>query len=239
MSAFRFKRFSVNNDRAAMKVGTDTVLLGAAVSLQEPDRCVLDAGTGTGTVALMLAQRYSDMGCTPDITGIDIDIPSAEEARDNFASSPWSRNLRAEATALQKYRPAGPIDLVVSNPPYFDSSLQAPDERRNIARHAVENSMAWRDLITFAADHLSDNGRLAVILPSDQEKAMLRCARSFGLYPVRITRFRTTSRKAPARFVAEFSRLRSETEEVLVTIQHEGEYTPEYISLVKDFYLNV
>jgi tRNA1Val (adenine37-N6)-methyltransferase len=239
MSAFRFKRFTVNNDRAAMKVGTDTVLLGATVSLLVSDQRVLDAGTGTGAVALMLAQRYTDMGRIPDITGIDIDIPSAEEARSNFATSPWSRNIHAEAASLQQYRPDGPIDLVVSNPPYFDSSLQAPDERRNTARHAVGNSMSYRDLVTFAADHLSDNGRLAIILPSDQERAMLRCARGFGLFPSRITRFRTTSRKAPARFVAELSRLRSDSAEILVTMQHEGEYTPEYISLVKDFYLNV
>lgn len=243
-NVFRFKHFEIKNERSAMKVNTDGVLLGAAVSLGKGDRRILDAGTGTGVIALMLAQRASEAGMDTRILGIDIDRPSAEEAGDNFSSSPWTGNLEAAAMPLQTC--TGTFDLIVSNPPYYDSSLKNPEQRKSTARHTAAKDeenlgtspMSCRTLAEFASEHLSEDGRLAVILPSDQETAFLRTARSYGLYPSRILRIRTVPRKTPARFIAELSRARTEViSEEELTIQNEGRYTLGYTDLVKEFYL--
>lgn len=226
-----------------MKVNTDGVLLGAIAEIDGSEKSVLDVGTGTGTIALMLAQRLSDKGSQEYmVTGIDIDAPSAEEAAANFKASPWDRQLCAIQIPLQQYAPCGEIDLIVSNPPYFDNSLQATGERRNAARHTEVdagdgNSLSYRDLILFAQEHLSATGRLAVILPSDQEKTLLRFARSYSLHPVSITRIRTTPRKQPSRIIVQFARGHRECIEDLVTIQDGGNYTGQYLSVTHDFYL--
>ena len=237
MGVFHFKRFDVVNEQSSMKVNTDGVILGAAVTLRDDDRRVLDVGTGTGTVALMIAQRLE--GAPSSITGIDIDAPSAAEAASNFAASPWADKLRAIHVPLREYEADEQLDLVVSNPPYFDNSLQAPDERRNVARHTeVGDSLSYRELAEFAGRRLSDTGRLALILPADQEKPLLRCLRSYGLHPFRVLYVRTTPRKAPARIVVEASRIRPDSMELdTLTIQEGGEYTAAYLALTHDFYL--
>ena len=243
MSTFSFKRFSVVNEHSAMKVGTDGVLLGAAVCIDGAMCHVLDVGTGTGTIALMLAQRLSDAGSAQfSITGIDIDGPSAEEAGANFTASPWAAHLQACLKPLQQYVPAEPVDLIVSNPPYFDNSLQAEGERRNSARHTEVpsqggESLSYRDLAVFASAHLSPSGRLSLILPSDQEHALVRCMASYSLYMRRIMRIRTTQRKPVCRIVAEFGRIRTVPVEEFLTIQDGGAYTPEYLALTHEFYL--
>lgn len=227
-----------------MKVGTDGVLLGAAVSLAPEDRHVLDAGTGTGVIALMLAQRYGEP--RPCITGIDIDDPAAAEAAHNFAASPWAGALRAEHCSLAAFAPAHPLDLIVSNPPFFERSLLPPLPGRGVARHTAGEAMSFAELAQYAQEHLSERGRLAVILPAEQELQTLRYAASCGLYPFRIMRIRTTPRKPVTRFVAEFSRARANnlSEETLV-IQDPAAYpgvrngyTPEYLRLTGDFYLD-
>lgn len=212
---FRFKRFEVRNERSAMKVNTDGVLLGAATMIPDtPPQTdgpfeVLDAGTGTGTIALMLAQRLSDAGIDFSVKGIDIDADAALEAGENFAQAPWSRNLRAENVPLSRCE--GRFDLIVSNPPYYDESLQNPDARKNLARHTAARDeegregapMSWRTLLDYASSHLKDHGELALVLPADQEAALLRYARMCGFAPVRILRIRTTERKAPSRIVVQ------------------------------------
>ena len=137
MSEFRFKKFSVRNDLSAMKVNTDGVLLGAAVPLGALPGRILDVGTGTGCIALIVAQRLADTGAEGfEIVGIDIDEPSAREAAANFAASPWAANLSAVHCPLRDFGGRGCWDLIVSNPPYYASDLQAPEFRRNAARHA-------------------------------------------------------------------------------------------------------
>lgn len=243
MSTFHFKRFDVTNERSSMKVNTDGVLLGAVVRLSGGERSVLDVGTGTGTIALMLAQRLGDLGVSDcRITGIDIDAPSAEEASANFAASPWSGCLEARQEPFRKDAEGAEIDLIVSNPPYFDNSLQAAGDRRNAARHTEVaagegESLSYRDLVVFAERRLSPDGRLALILPADQEKALIRFAASYSLHPQRITRVRTTPRKAPSRIIAEFARGRQETAEDLITIQDGVAYTEQYLAVTHDFYL--
>ncbi|MBR5274588.1 MAG: methyltransferase [Bacteroidales bacterium] len=236
MSVFRFKRFEVVNERSAMKVNTDGVLLGAAMTILPEDRRYLDIGTGTGTIALMAAQRS---GADISIDAIDIDEPSASEAAMNFSKSPWAENLKAHNMSLDEFSEAtdGKYDLIFSNPPYFEDSLTAPDERKSTARHTSEG-LSYRDIFDFASDRLTEKGRVSFVLPSDQELALCRYARMSGFHLFRILRIRTVPRKQPTRIIAEFSHERcAQPSDSILTIQDEGKYTSEYLSLTHDFYL--
>ena len=244
MGVFKFKRFEVVNERSAMKVNTDGVLLGALMTILPTDRTLLDIGTGTGTIALMAAQRLFSCGiCHADrsaenrVDAIDIDEASAEEAAANFRNSPWSEVLHAYHTSLDDFASDRKYDLVFSNPPYFEDSLNAPEERRNNARH-TSTGLSYREILDFASQSLTDNGRVAFVLPAEMEAALCRHARMNGLHLFRIVRVRTVPRKEPSRIIAEFSRTRIDTpEDTVLTIQNEGKYTEEYLSLMRDFYL--
>lgn len=243
MGIFNFKRFSVVNERSAMKVNTDGVLLGAAMTIYPSDRSFLDVGTGTGTIALMAAQRISDISVQSSeykIDAVDLDEPSIQEAAVNFQNSPWVNHIMAHHAAFDDFAESHrdcSYDLIFSNPPYFEDSLLAPEERRSQARHTADG-LSYRELLDFAKTALTENGRLAIVLPADQEQSLCRYARMSGLHLFRILRVRTVPRKAPTRIIAEFSRHRIESPaEELLTIQKEGKYTDEYLSLTRDFYL--
>ena len=249
-----------------MKVNTDGVLLGALMTICPSDCNILDIGTGTGTIALMAAQRISafngpvvsfaenkdDFPPAPMATGgrycpeccsiqaIDIDEASASEAAANFRNSPWSGMLQAFHASLDGFLEIsgnGKYDLILSNPPYFEDSLNAPEERRNNARH-TSTGLSYREILDFAASRLSPGGRVSLVLPSEMENALCRHARMNDLHLFRIVRVRTVPRKAPSRIIAEFSRRRVDVpEDQTLTIQNEGKYTQEYLSLMHDFYL--
>lgn len=231
MPDFRFKQFSVRQDDSALKIGTDAVLLGAAMTVSPDDRRLLDIGTGTGVIALMAAQRCPDA----KITAVEIDAASAGEATFNFAASPWSSRLQAICTPLQEYAPPGKFDLIFSNPPYFDNSLTNPGERETSARHTV--SLSNGDICAFAAEWLTPDGRLSLILPSDCERTLLRTAASFGLYPFRILRIRTTAAKAPKRILVELCRTRAGVTENELTLQDGPGRSAAYSALTREFYL--
>lgn len=224
---FRFKQFSLHNSRSAMKVGTDGVLLGSAMTLLPGDRSLLDVGTGTGVVSMLAACRLAENSRDSwHIDAIDIDPESVAEASLNFSESPWSGQLAAHCEALQKYAPQEPLDCIFSNPPYYDSSLLNPDRRESTARHTI--TLSYRDLCVFAQAHLSPSGRLSVILPSDCETLLRRTAVSFSLYPFRIVRIRTTARKPVSRIIAEFCRSVNPAlaqEEILV---NDNKYTDKF-----------
>lgn len=243
VNIFRFKKFNVVNERSAMKVNTDGVLLGAAMTIMPQDKRLLDIGTGTGTVALMAAQRL--VGEIPGQDGnvrvdaIDIDEPSAAEAAKNFCQSPWAASLHAYNMSLDQFAVSmdAMYDLIFSNPPYFEDSLTAPDERKSTARHTCDG-LSYRDIFDYAQVHLTDRGRVAFVLPADQEASLCRYGRMCGLHLFRILRIRTVPRKAPSRIIAEFSRQRCESvQDEVLTIQNEGQYTEEYLSLTHEFYL--
>lgn len=257
MEVFRFKKFEVINAQAGLKVGTDGVLLGAATELPvhpapaanpNPLR-VLDIGTGTGLVALMLAQRLAEQGATYYITAIEIDRDAADIAARNFLASPWSDSLQARHISLQGYfdaiytRPEeDPIlaplrfDLIASNPPYFENSLKAPDAQRSTARHT--DTLSYRECVTFAADYLAPQGSLSLILPKQEETALVRFASSFGLYPSRILDIRTTASKPPKRIVVQLGRTRvvPPVRQSLV-LQDGTQRSAEFAALTADFYL--
>ena len=238
MGVFHLQPFDVVNVRSARKVNTDGVLLGAVMDIRQDDRRLLDIGTGTGTIALMAAQRLSGQQ-EIHIDAIDIDRDSAEEAAVNFNDSPWPQILHSHHASLDEFSlsTSSEYDLIFSNPPYFEESLQAPEERRNAARHTA-TGLSFREIIDFAVRRLNPRGRLAFVLPSETETDLTRHARMSGLYLYKITRVRTVPRKSPKRIIAEFSRERCESpEDCMLTIQNEGQYTQEYLSLMKDFYL--
>lgn len=253
MGIFRFKHFVVRNERSAMKVNTDGVLLGAATEVSPSDKRVLDIGTGTGTVALMIAQRMASV-CLEDwnIQGIDIDPPSAEEASENFGNSPWGSHLEAMNMGLRDFSMKSmdeKYDLIVSNPPYYDNSLQAPSARRNAARHVGDpenpqgsEPLSYREILEYASVALTDQGRLSVILPSDQEKHLLRYARMCGMLPWRLLRIKTVERKSVSRLIVQFKRREamagtSVKEETLTLLNEGGKRTSQHASLITDYYL--
>lgn len=166
MSVFRFKQFSVKNEKSAMKVGTDGVLLGSAITITGFEKRMLDVGTGTGLIALMAAQRNAQA----EITAVDIDEASAREAAYNFAKSPFSERLTALCTPLSRFSPENSFDLIFSNPPYYDTSLLNPKPRQAAARHT--ETLSYRDLCAFAAEYLTrvgSGGDLPGKAVSDQE----------------------------------------------------------------------
>lgn len=230
---FRFKQFTIRQDRCPMKVGTDGVLLGAWVSTSAADRWVLDIGTGTGLIALMLAQRLPG-AC---IAGVDID--SVEQARENAAASPWGDRLTFHTCAVQAFYDA-PFDLIVSNPPFFVDSLTCPDAGRTAARHAVH--LTFEELCDAVLRLLTPAGRFALILPMQEAGRFLEvCAGR--LQPVRRTDVRTTPRHPAKRSLLELMRPAAaaaagfeRTELIIGTGEHEC-YTPEYRALTRDFYL--
>lgn len=251
MGIFRFKQFSVKDDVSAMKVGTDAVMLGGVMTLCSEDRTLLDIGTGSGIISLMVAQRLSVMKSDVQsffIDAIDVDSGAAVEAAENFSASKWGYSLRSIHSSLEDYtellrsRDFGLVckyDVIFSNPPYFDFSLQSPDARRAAARNS-DVGLSYREIIDFAVEFLSDRGRLSLVLPSSVEGDLIGYALSRGFSPFRIVRARSVARKAPVRIIAEFSFAHNDSpEELLLTINGEGGYTSEYAQFVRDFYLNL
>ena len=219
-------------DACPMKVGTDGVLLGAWVALGAADRLLLDVGTGTGVIALMLAQRSPAAG----VTALDIDAACAEQARANADRSPWGGRVTTCCAPVQEYRPEEPFDLVVSNPPYYDRSLLPPDAGRTTARHTV--ALTHGELIAAACRLLAPEGRLAVILPAVEAQRFREQARG-RLALRRLTEVWSTPRSGVKRCLMEFVRgdaaeLRTDR---LVIEEAPGRFTEEYRRLTGDFYL--
>lgn len=216
-----------------MKVGTDGVLLGAWAGVRPSDRRMLDIGTGTGLIALMLAQR------APKASVIGVDIDDVGQARENADASPWGDRVAFERCAVQEFSTPEQFDLIVSNPPFFVDSLTCPDEGRTAARHAVH--LPFDELRDAVLRLLAPAGRFAVILPTP-EAARFLTACAGRLVLTRRTDVRTTPRHPAKRALMEFSRADAaatapETSELVVgTGEHEC-YTPEYRALTRDFYL--
>lgn len=227
---FRFKRFTVRQPNAAMKVGTDGVLLGAWVGVRDTDCRILDIGTGTGVIALMMAQRCAKA----HVTAVEIDPPSAGDARANVAGSPWSDRVEVVECDVAEYFPQERFDLVVSNPPYFVDSLLPPDRSRAAARHA--GSLPFGELARAAGRLLTPEGRFALILPVAECRRFCEIAAGM-LYPTRITEVCSTPYSGVIRHLAEFRTAPADTCAVDRLVIDDGGFTAEYRALTKDFYL--
>lgn len=201
---FQFKQFAVWHDQCAMKVGTDGVLLGAWVTPALSPSRVLDIGTGSGVIALMLAQRFPDA----HIDAIDIDVAAVRQAEDNFYHSPFSERLRVQACRLQDWS-GDPYDLIVSNPPYFVNSLKCPDKTRTDARH--NNMLPFADLAEHSDRLLSNFGTISFVLPIEAEQDIFALARLRRLHCNRLTYVHTKVGKPAKRILTAFSRVEPPT----------------------------
>ena len=229
---FRFKQFEVHQQRSAMKVGTDGVLIGAWASVQPTDRAILDIGTGTGLIALMLAQRSPEA----KIVGVEIEPESVAQARENVDRSPWSNRVEIVESAVQEFATEERFDLIVSNPPYFVDSQKCPDEGRNRARHT--DSLSFEELMKAAERLLTPEGRLAVIVPAEAALSVVAAGRLHLLRRCDVKTKPTAG--APKRVMLEFSpRFGGAAVRESLTIGDgtAGGYSPEYRALTRDFYL--
>jgi tRNA1Val (adenine37-N6)-methyltransferase len=232
-SWFQFKKFIIRQDKTAMKVGTDGVLLGAWSRVQECSR-ILDVGTGTGLIALMMAQRTK-----ASIDAIEIDPEAAKQACENVIESPWNERINVMCTSLQDFYQASAkkYDLVVCNPPYFKDSLKAGTPSRSIARHS--DQLELTELVSCSKILLNTQGRLSVILPADKEPEMISIAKDYDLFPSKILRVRPIPGKEHKRVLMEFSFLRTELQESEMNLETglRHQYSPEYITLTLEYYL--
>lgn len=225
---FKFKMFSVRQERCAMKVGTDGVLLGSWACDKTNDKSlkILDVGTGTGLIALFMAQRYTNA----HITAIDIVPEAIEQASENFTASPFGNRLTAIASSFQELETETKYDAIVCNPPFFVDSLQCPDDKRTLARHA--RTLTFAELARYSSRLMTHDGTLSVIIPSESKSQMEAEAIFCGLYISRVCHIKTKETKPAKRVMLEFSRCQKHIENDLIVIGDE-----KYVSLTSNFYL--
>jgi tRNA1Val (adenine37-N6)-methyltransferase len=233
---FQFKEFSIDQDRCAMKIGTDGVLLGAWTSVQDA-YSILDIGAGTGILALMLAQR-SD---AEQIDALEIDEDAYEQCVENFENSSWADRLFCYHAALDEFveeMEDEKYDLIISNPPFYTEDYKSGDTARNMARFA--EALPFEELIKFASELLSDEGSFAVIIPYSEEEYFLKLSEQVNLFPNRITRVRGTESTPLKRSLLQLSFTEkpfSSNELILEESRHQ--YTKDYQKMVAPFYLKL
>lgn len=234
--SFRFKQFVIRQDRCAMKVGTDGVMLGAWVEA-EAAKSILDIGTGTGLIALMLAQRNAHAR----IDAVEIDENACQQARDNMQNTPWADRLRCIHSAIQDYALDCPncYDLIISNPPFFTGGVLSESASKTQVRHTVK--LPHGDLLSAAASMLSPGGTLAVVLPLIEGLRFAELALRYRLYSERITEVRTRNDKPVSRILLQLTNIipAKTRKDVLVVQENDAAntWTPAFKSLVDDFYL--
>lgn len=229
---FRFKQFCVSHWRSSMKIGVDAVILGAWADVGNIDR-ILDVGCGCGVISLMAAQRNA----SAEIIGIDIDGNSVSECNENFIKSPWASRLKAIHCDFLEYIDEKSFDLIISNPPYFDSGISDPGTSRLVARH--EAGLSPASLIAKGKEFITSKGRIALVVPADRETYLVGEAESHGLSPIRIMRVSGRPEKEAKRTFIEFGVTNGEVPEIsAMAIENEpGVFTDEYRRLCRDFYL--
>jgi len=231
---FQFKQFSIEDDRCAMKVGTDAVLLGAWVDVSKA-RKILDVGTGCGIIALMLAQRTDE---DVRIDAIEIEKQDAIQALENSNQSTWAKRIKVTHQSLQRFKGTESFDLIVSNPPYFVNSQLPPTADRAKARHT--QSLSYQELIDHSIRLLDKEGRLAVVLPYAEGKDFINHASVSGLICIRQLAFYSRKDKPQERWLFEFALIPKPLVTEQLTLHGEGEtWSPEYKALTKSFYLKL
>lgn len=258
MGNFRFKQFEIEQDRCAMKVGTDGVLLGAWA---QGGRRILDIGSGTGLISLMMAQRFPEA----EVVGIDMDADACGQARENVMASPFRDRVEIECCRLQDFggasetaeasgtaeglkadgtsetaaglKAAGVFDAIVSNPPFFVDSLKNPDSKRTMARHT--DCLPFRDLFAGVKRLLSDEGVFSAIVPAEVVEQFVAESCILGFYLIRKCGVKTVERKQPKRFMLSFAkhRISPYEEHVETMMDSQGNRSEWYKKITEEFYL--
>ena len=236
---FQFKEFSIFQDKTAMKVGTDGVLLGAWCSVDNYPDSVLDIGSGTGVVSLMIAQRSDAM----TIDAVEIEENAYEQTVENFEESDWSDRLYCYNATFQEFATEmadedETYNLIVSNPPFYNDDFKTEDEARNKARFTT--SLSFEELIIGVSKLLSSEGSFETILPFKEEKNFIELARKYNLYLTKICRVKGNTTSDIKRSLMSFSFQETTIIEEELTIEtSRHNYTEDYINLTKDFYLKM
>lgn len=233
---FQFKQFTIHQDKTAMKVGTDGVLLGAWVEINSGVESILDIGSGTGLISLMLAQK-----CNANvIDAIELNENAYVQTVENFERSNWADRLFCYHTSLQEfvYEIEEKYDLIISNPPFYTSTYKASSIERSLARHT--DSLTYSELLAGTSKLLSKKGSSAFIIPFAEEKNFIAIAKENNLFPYKITRVRGTAETVIKRSLIQlsFSNKSIGLDELIIEINRH-KYTQEYINLVQDFYLKM
>ena len=230
MGNFRFKQFEIEQDRCAMKVGTDGVLLGAWA---QGGRRILDIGSGTGLISLMMAQRFPEA----EVVGIDMDADACGQARENVMASPFRDRVEIECCRLQDFGASGVFDAIVSNPPFFVDSLKNPDSKRAMARHT--DSLPFRDLFAGVKRLLSDDGVFSAIVPVEVVEQFVAESCILGFYLIKKCGVKTVERKLPKRFMLSFAkhRISPYEEHVETMMDSHGNRSEWYRKITEEFYL--
>ncbi|MBF0750921.1 MULTISPECIES: tRNA1(Val) (adenine(37)-N6)-methyltransferase [unclassified Pasteurella] len=230
MSSFTFKQFHINQQHCAMKVGTDGILLGAWA---DTNHCknILDMGSGTGLLALMLAQR-STSDC--QIHAVELDPAAAQQAQENITLSPWKSRINLVQGDVQHFLSdtKETFDLIVANPPYFEQGVECKNEERELARYTTQSHLDW---LTWAAERLSEKGKISFVLPYEAAKTLEKLT---ALCSVKQTEVITKIGKSPQRMLITFSKQSQKlVHEQIVIYDEKNRYTKEFTELTKDFYL--
>ena len=232
-SGFQFKQFFIAHDQCAMKVNTDGILLGSIADVHQA-RQILDIGTGTGLIAIMLAQR-SDPSC--QITALEIEPNAYQQAVENAQNSAWTDRIAIIKSDLFSADFKRKFDLIVSNPPYFSDSLASRTAERDLARSITQSHLAW---LNQAKKWLAEQGKISFILPTQEAEKLLEQSQTNGLFCTEIYRVITKTGQAPKRLILTFgfnSQVRQE--KTLVVYNEQNQYTPDFMALTKDFYLKM
>ena len=232
-SWFQFQQFRVEQDRCAMKISTDAVLVGSLVQSDAPKQ-ILDIGTGTGVIALMLAQRFPQAS----LTAVELDLEAATQAAENCLESPFSERLTVIQGRFQDFQEEKRFDLLVSNPPFFPDHLPASDPKRNQALHT--HSLSFEELLHKASQLLAPSGSFWVILPPRQMQDFLQCAKGNGLFPGTRVHIRDNASKPVHREVVGFTLsepLTSVLPMELFLKNEDGSYSDDYRNLISGFLL--
>lgn len=238
---FRFKKFTIDQDQCAMKIGTDGVLLPCWVpkNILLSSKNILDIGTGTGVISLILAQRINDASC--NIDGIEIDTQAANQATQNIKNSYWNKQIKIINNTLNNYYPNKKYNLIISNPPYFENALKSKKDNKNLARHT--DSLSFEQLIEKSTKLQEDNGYLAIIIPFTSSDKIISIASENKYKLTSHCKVKPTPKKNYKRSILLFKKTNSDIEESIseLIIEDGGrhQYSENYINLTKDFYLKM
>ncbi|TYB79061.1 tRNA1(Val) (adenine(37)-N6)-methyltransferase [Bizionia myxarmorum] len=244
MSAFKFKQFTIKQDRCAMKIGTDGVLLGAWTSVAQQPFSILDIGAGTGVLSLMLAQRST----AEVIDALEIDDAAYEQCVDNFEHSVWADRLFCYHASLEEFTDEieDQYDLIVSNPPFYNavSSITSSEDKKESASSRetarFQDAMPFGQLLDSVSKLLSETGEFSVIIPFLEEATFISLAETFNLFPFRLTHVQGNPQTEIKRSLIAFKRTKEVVEKshlIIETDRHQ--YTDAYVALTKDFYLKM